>query len=609
MKPMLLTPVEEFPETSGWIYEAKYDGFRCLLHWREKTPELSSRNGKNLNANFPEIVQFCEKMYEEVKPFLPLSLDGEIVFLLNPWRSKFSEVQRRGRMKSKDVISKHAASFPCKYIAFDVLTLKGESLRNKTLPSRKKQMSSFFKKTHLPHKVDAQDSRSLQAIEVFKNWEELWHNIVVYHGEGAIAKRKTSTWESGKRTTQWLKKKHWRMITVALSTYNPKNGYFDGGVYDGEKFLVIVQFKHGLAEEEEKTLRTLFQKNGVKQSDGSFHIPPSVCANIACIDFDGKHLREPRFHSFQFETEPSSCSRKQMEKQLFALPETVPITSPDKPVWPEQEIHKDDYLLYLQHMSPYLLPFLKDRLLTVIRYPHGADGELFYQKNSPDYAPDFVQTETIDEIDYIICNELETLLWLGNQLALEFHTPFETIGTSYPTEIVLDLDPPSMKEFSLAVEAAVRMKEIFDEFQLESFVKTSGRKGLQLYIPLPESVFSYEDTRIFTSFVCKFLCEQEADWFTIERMKKNRGNRLYLDYIQHDKGKTIITPYSPRGHEAGLIATPLFWPEVDSGLTPYSFTLPAVIERVAIEGDPFRLMRHVDNEVAFKEVLEKLREF
>src|SRR5699024_10017867 len=136
-------------------------------------------------------------------------------------------------------------------------------------------------------------------------------------------------------------------------------------------------------------------------------------------------------------------------------------------------------------------------------------------------------------------------------------------------------------------EAALRMKAIFDQFELKSFVKTSGGKGLQVYIPLPNNCYTYEDTRIFTEFVCRFLCEQELNWFTIERLKKNRNNRLYLYYIQHGKGKTIIAPYSPRGNEQGLVATPLNWYEMNHSLKPDWFTIPAVIERIRNTGDPF----------------------
>lgn len=134
--------------------------------------------------------------------------------------------------------------------------------------------------------------------------------------------------------------------------------------------------------------------------------------------------------------------------------------------------------------------------------------EKAFIKNAPDYIPDFIETKREEDIDYIVCNDIDSLLWLGNQLALEFHIPFQTIDTKYPTEIVFDLDPPSVEEFSLAIEAALRMKSIFDNFKLLSFIKTSGGKGLQVYIPLPKDTFSYDETRVFTEFVCNFYASR-----------------------------------------------------------------------------------------------------
>ena len=207
-----------------------------------------------------------------------------------------------------------------------------------------------------------------------------------------------------------------------------------------------------------------------------------------------------------------------------------------------------------------------------------------------------------------MCNDIETLLWLGNQLALEFHIPFQTIHTNGPTEIVFDLDPPSANEFTLAIEAGVRLKSILDQFGLHSFVKTSGGKGMQVYIPLPINRFSYEETGVFTKFICDFLVEQEPNWFTTERLKKNRGNKLYLDYVQHKEGKTIIAPYSTRGNEKGLVATPLYWDEVNSKLTPEQFSIPAVLERIRSIGNPFREFDQVNNDENFRKVLGQLKE-
>jgi DNA ligase D len=267
--------------------------------------------------------------------------------------------------------------------------------------------------------------------------------------------------------------------------------------------------------------------------------------------------------------------------------ETVAITSPSKPLWPDKGVQKLHYLQYLHQMADHMLPFLQDRLLTVIRYPHGIEGESFYQKNCPDYAPEFIQTHASEGINYIVCSDLPTLIWLGNQLAFELHIPFQTIHSQGPSEIVFDLDPPSRQEFNLAVEAALMIKEIVDKLKLISYVKTSGNKGLQLYLPLPENKYSYEDTRRFTQFMAQYLTSKEPKWFTIERLKVNRGNKLYVDYIQHAEGKTIIAPYSVRGNKEALVATPLFWKEVNQGLRPEHFPLEQTVERIKKVGCPF----------------------
>lgn len=286
----------------------------------------------------------------------------------------------------------------------------------------------------------------------------------------------------------------------------------------------------------------------------------------------------------------------------------VAVTSLDKPLWPDKGINKMNYLQYLRDIAPYMLPFLKERELTVIRYPHGVEGESFFQKNCPDYAPEFVKTYLSHDINYIVCSDLATLMWLGNQLAFELHVAFNTIHSDKPSEIVFDLDPPSRDEFHLSVEAALIIKEILTKLRLVSFVKTSGNKGLQVYIPLPENQYSYEDTRRFTKFLADFLIEKEPDWFTTERLKKNRGGKLYVDYLQHAEGKTIIVPYSARGNEEALVATPIEWGEVTRELRPEQFPLEAIVSRVQKKGCPFAGFHEAKQSQLFGPVLDWLSE-
>ncbi|SES18803.1 DNA ligase D [Salipaludibacillus aurantiacus] len=608
MKPMRLTSVEELPKEPGWLYEVKYDGFRCLLVWEKNNVQLLTRMGKSLTAQFPEIIDFCRSLETDVSPFLPLTMDGELVYLVSTYKSEFSIVQRRSRMKSSDVVTDHARRLSCHLVVFDLLQLSGEQLTGQSLEMRKQRLNRFLEKMALPETPDYESPSLIQGIESANEPALLWEQADAENGEGLIAKKKTGVYEAGTRSKSWLKKKNWRVVTVVLTEYDETNNYFQGNVLLNGDWTPVVHVRHGFKEEEETSLVKMFRQNGVKEPAGKWLLPPSICIGVACIDFDGKHLREPRFHSFHLDKSPEECTWKTMNYQLGSVPQRVKVTKPDKPVWADASLTKADYLVFLQRAAPYLLPHLKDRLLTVIRYPHGTDGEHFYQKHVPDYAPEFVETRMDGDTEFIMCNSRETLLWLGNQLALEFHTPFQPAGCEYPSEIVLDLDPPSASEFNLAVDAALRLKAVFDELNFKPFVKTSGRKGLQVYLPLPAERFTYAETRQFTSFVCQFLCEQAPDRFTTERLKKNRGNRLYLDYLQHEEGKTIIAPYSPRGTEGGLVATPLYWNEVSETLDPRRFHLYAVLDRLTYEGDPFRFYRETaaENGAMLEAVLAKL---
>lgn len=605
---MLLTDSIEMPVGEGWLYETKYDGIRCILIWEkgEPAPVLKSRNNNVLNEMFPEILRFCEAIYNEVERYLPLMLDGELVYLINDYQSDFSVVQKRGKLRNGQNVEASAESFPCHYIVFDLLEYVGKSKVNSPLTVRKQLLKELFNALNLPTSVKYMDTKRLQAIDVYKDGDLLWRRVKLSNGEGIIAKKSTSKWLESKRTKNWLKIKNWRYVNVLVTKFTKSNGFFDAVVFKDENLIEVVTFKHGFNKDEEKTLMTLFMNNGTLISNEIWELPPSICVSIACIDFDGNKLREPRFHSFQLNVDPNECNWQQMQRQLHPIPENVAITHPDKPVFPASKITKDDYLLYLQKVAPYMLPFLKDRLLTTIRYPHGVPGESFYQKNYPDNIPDFVATYLVEDTNFAICNNLETLLWLGNQLAIEFHIPFQPFPIGKPTEIVFDLDPPSVDDFHLAVNAALKLKTILDHFGLQSFVKTSGGKGMQVYIPLPLNAFSYEETGVFTEFVCEFLVQQYPQSFTIERLKKNRGNKLYLDYVQHKEGKTIVAPYSARGNEKGLIATPLHWDEVTEQLRPDMFNIPHVINRINNVGDLFKHFRDVGEKQDFKSVVNQM---
>ncbi|MBL4953888.1 DNA ligase D [Neobacillus sp. OS1-32] len=608
MKPMLPTLTFEQPVRPGWVYEVKYDGFRAILDWDANGIELTSRNGKTLLPQFPEIKQFLLKKEAAFKPFLPLQLDGELVSLENPFKANFSAIQLRGRLKSVKKMVEQAKNAPCRLMVFDLLKLSGKPLYSLSFKERKQELLHLFKLLEFDLNPDPANDQLLQLVTAYDHFQELWEKVVLFDSEGIVAKNDQSPWEEGKRSLQWLKYKNWKYVSCFVTSYDKTNGYFFVSVYKGKQIHEIGQVLFGFKPEEKQALEQIIKQNTTSEDQQFIYVEPAICLEIKYLELYDFQLREPHFDRFRFDLEPKNCTYEKFIFRQKNLPEDLEITHPDKPLWDKLTIQKADYILYLRAVSPYMLPFLTNRLLTVIRFPHGMFGEAFYQKNCPDYAPDFVETHKVDEIKYILCNNLKTLIWLGNQLAIEFHVSFHTIYSRGPSEIVFDLDPPSKEDFPMAVKAAVLIKEVLDQFHLISFIKTSGNKGLQIYLPLPEGKFTFADTRLFTRFIAEYLVSKDSDSFTIERMKKQRGGRLYVDYVQHGEGKTIIAPYSLRGNEHGGAATPLFWEEVNEQLDPNVFTMENALIRLKKLGDPFKNYFKAKEIQPFAPILEVLKQ-
>jgi bifunctional non-homologous end joining protein LigD len=608
MKPMLPSLTFDRPDHPDWLYEVKYDGFRAILDWDQNGIQLTSRNEKALLTQFPEIAKFLIDDEEQFRPFLPLRLDGELVLLANPYKANFSALQVRGRLRSEKKIHEQANHSPCRFMVFDVLVLSGTNLQSVPFLERKQKLINMFQQIGLNLDPDPDNRQVLQLVKAHHLFSELWEKVVLYDGEGIVAKHKNSLWEEGKRSTQWLKYKNWKYVSCFITSYDKTNGYFSLGVYQDNNIHGIGQVLFGLKPEEKHALQQIVKQNNIGEDDRFIFVDPAICLEIKYLELYENELREPHFDRFRLDLKPYDCTFDRFISQKQNLPESVEITHPDKPLWDQLNIKKADYIHYLREVSPYMLPFLKNRLLTVIRFPHGMLGEPFYQKNCPDYAPEFVNSHSDDGIDYIVCNNLNTLIWLGNQLAIEFHIPFQTIDNNGPSEIVLDLDPPSRKDFHLAIKAALNIKDVLEQLQLISFVKTSGNKGIQVYIPLPDHVYSYEDTRLFTSFIADYLVSRDPDSFTIERLKKNRGHRLYVDYVQHSEGKTIVAPYSMRGNEHAGVATPLFWEEVNDNLDVKTFTMQTALTRIKNRVDPFKNYFQTKQIQPFKPVLEFLKQ-
>lgn len=584
-KPMLPTLVEDPPIDKKWLYEVKYDGFRCGLAWEKKTVKLWSRNGKDLTASFPEIITWCKKNQYLVEDQLPLFFDGEIVVLRTEFQSVFSLVQHRGRLKSTDKIKVASQKRPASLMVFDIIQLNGNTIESKTLEERRKQLEKIAKNLEITKFIF--NSR-INLVQSFKKLAVIMDTVTLHQSEGIIAKQKSSTYIKGKRTKNWLKIKNYRIIQGIISGWNIDNDYFELKVFKQDQLVQLGKVKNGFLDEDKQTVTAFIQENGKKTNGFFWEVIPSVCIDINCLEADDGEIREPSFRQFRFALSPEDCTITSVQVGLAQLPEEIEISKPEKLLFPD--VNKQDYLLYLRFIAPFILPKIKNKRLSMIRYPDGIEKHSFYQKHLPDYAPEYIQTITGEANDAdILCNDLRSLLWFGNHASLEFHIPFQTVDSDYPDEIVFDLDPPTLTEFHLAVTAAQLIKEMVEHQGFIPFVKTSGRTGLQVHIPLQAKSMSFTETRIFMEAVANVLVDNYPKLFTIERLKKNRGNRLYIDYVQHAPGKTIIAPYSPRATIEATIATPLYWNEVNEQLDPKAFTIKTIPKRLLELGCPWEM--------------------
>ena len=270
----------------------------------------------------------------------------------------------------------------------------------------------------------------------------------------------------------------------------------------------------------------------------------------------------------------------------------VQITRPDKLLWPSIGVTKQAYLDYLGAVADRMLPWLRDRPLSLVRAPDGVDGQRYFQKNTPSHAPSWIKTVTIPapsanrDVAYTVCNDADTLAWLGNQAALELHpAPVRRDKLDRPDLFVVDIDPPD-DAFDAAVEAAYLMLEILDDLGLETLVKTTGGKGLHVVVPIVRSV-APERLRHAATRLAELAIDRRPDLVTAEFRKAKRQGRVMLDPSRNGPGATLVAPYSPRARPEGTVSFPVL-PKDLAKIAPADFTLATVDRRLVNGAAPKR---------------------
>lgn len=607
-QPMLAKLVEVISDKAEWLYELKYDGYRAIAKISQGKVELLSRNGNSFNKVYQPLVAELSQIADEVV------LDGEVVIENEEGNSDFQLLQNYTTTGEGTL----------KYYVFDILFVNGFSVTDVPLRQRKELLKAFFQNYAFTH--------IFRSSFVIGKGENLFKTLSARNHEGIIAKDMESRYLPGKRVDTWLKVKNVRMQEAVIGGYTlpQKSRKYIGslilGVYEEGKLVYAGNCGTGFTDASLKELHTQFEK--LRTDKHPFAKKPAITGakgkavwlkpRLVCqVKFlawtQDDHLRNPVFMGLRADkpamevtreyTVPARVSVKENkegaagennEEIIVAGGKKVKLTNPGKIYWPDEGITKKDLVAYYQQMGPHMLPYLKNRPQSLNRHPNGISGGSFYQKDmDEDKLPEWAKsvklysTSNKDYIDYLVCNNLATLLYMANLGCIEIN-PWHSRYTrpEHPDYLMLDLDPGEIA-FTAVVDTALVIKELCDETGMPCYCKTSGATGLHIYIPL-EAKYDYDEVKTFAELLASIVHERLPDITSIERAVATRKDKIYVDFLQNRKGQTIAAPYSVRPRPLATVSAPLLWKEVNHRLSPEQFTMHNMADRFAKVGDVWK---------------------
>lgn len=600
---MLAKTSDEPFDDEHWIFEIKWDGYRAITDLRKKNPLFHSRNGISFLQKFSEIVEdFPLQQHKMI-------LDGEIVALDNSGKPNFQLLQQIDKNPNQVLT----------YQVFDLLWLNGYSTKNLPLVQRKELLKDALVETDV---IKYSDHITKSGIDFYNQMENL-------KLEGIIAKKADSLYVENLRSTDWLKIKSTQTEDVIICGVTAPRGsrkHFGSlilGKYINDELIYCGHTGTGFNDKKLDEIYALLKTKIIKNSPFKTKPKTNAPANwikpeIVCeikyseITKDGI-FRHPVFVAIREDKDADEIkeatgpinsknnvmkskisSKKSSDREVFINRHKVNLTNQDKIYFPKDEITKGDVVDYYQSVSKYILPHLKNRPLSLNRFPNGIEEEGFYHKDAGDNTPKWVKTtevyseSTDKDIDYIICNNQATLAYLNNLGCIDINPWNSRIPKlDFPDFLVLDLDPSSKNTFDHVMETALQIKEILDEINIVGYCKTSGSSGIHIYIPMGRK-YDYEQVKNFAHILMEKTLERLPKLTTLERsLKKREKNKIYLDYLQNRPGQTLASVYSLRPKQDAPVSMPLEWNELKKGLKPTDFNIYNSLERIEKRGDLF----------------------
>ncbi|HEY6004966.1 MAG TPA: DNA ligase D [Anaeromyxobacter sp.] len=619
-KPMLAETRDEPFSGEGWLFELKYDGYRLLARREGARVALSYRSGDDATMLFPEIVKALEMLPADAV------LDGEVVVLDPEGRPSFQGLQQRAQLSRREDISRAAVERPATLFAFDLLALGGLDLRPLPLAERKRLLATVVPRLGPVRFADHVEERG----------EDLWREVEARGLEGIVAKRADSPYRSGTRSPTWLKIPADRTGDFAVVGFTRPKGsraafgalllasrekegwHFAGSVGSGFTDRQLEDLHARLAPRARPTPPC---DGPVPEGPGNTWVEPEVVVLVRYKQRTGEGLlRHPVFVRVRDDKRPEEAEgpapahaeppRPEVSRGAPAKAQRrVEVSNADKIYFPKEGITKGELVAYYREISPFMLPFLRDRPIVLTRYPDGIEGKSFFQKDAPEWRPEWMRTVRIhgDEIkstrrsrldargplggegdrdlDHFLVDDAEGLAWIANLGTIPIHVFSSRVGSlERPDWCIVDLDPKEAP-FAHVVRIARALHDLCDEIGLPSYPKTTGQKGLHVLVPLGGQL-THEQSRSLGELLARAIEADLPDVSTTARAVGARGGRVYLDFMQNGFGKTIAAPYTVRPRPGAPVSVPLRWSEVNARLDPARFTIRTAPARAAKGRDP-----------------------
>lgn len=584
ISPMLCKTDEKAFNDPNWIFEIKWDGYRAIADLREGEHKLYSRNGISLANKFPKLFNILKNQNH------PMVLDGEIVAYNSDGKPDFQLLQN----------SNAHQNLALTYQVFDLLYLNGHSTQNLSLIERKELLKEALVEDDIVKYCD----------HIPEHGKEFFAQIKTMELEGMIAKKSSSIYTEGLRSDDWLKVKYQQTQDVFICGFTQPKGarkHFGAlilGVYRNKKWIYSGHAGTGFSDAILDKLMEMF-KPLIINNCPFFKIPltntpatwlqPKLMCEIRYTEITKEGVfRHPVFVKLvNHELQESEVEQKININKSTGKPD-LKLTNLNKIYFPESGVAKGQIIDYYQSVSEFLLPHLMYRPQSLNRFPNGIDGLSFYHKDAGNDAPDWINKVSIfsestsKDILYLLCNTKDDLAYLNNLGCIDLNPWNSTVNKlDNPTWLALDLDPSSENTFNDVIETALAVKEVLDIAKIKGYVKTSGRSGIHIYLPL-EAQYSFEQTRNFAYLLMQKVNLLLPDLTTLERnLKKRSSKKIYLDYLQNRSGQTLASVYSVRPKAGAPVSMPLQWDELKPGIKPTDFNIFNAVERIKSKGDLF----------------------